>query len=157
MSPHQTIAVGVRLFAVWIAVYASSVAVSYFVEGSWQFGLTIFTLAAIPVVVLWLFPNVIARGILRSAEADAPLPATADAWLAMGCALIGLWLLASEIPNLVRYWVTIYFADKALDDRKFYTVWLVYNAAQIAIAVWLILGAKGFRRVYWWAQSAGRK
>src|SRR5438132_13654298 len=46
-------------------------------------------------LALWFFPLVVARNLLRSEE--RPPPASSDVWLAMGCAVIGLWLLFTSL------------------------------------------------------------
>ena len=30
-----------------------------------------------------------------------------------------------------------------------------YDLLELAIAIWLIFGGKGFRKLFWWAQNAG--
>jgi len=156
MSPHQTIAVGVRLFAVWLVVYTARAAMSFYAEGNWQFALAIVILAAILVGVLWYFPKTIAHKILSSPTSEAPT-ASSDTYLSVGSALIGLWLLSETLPYLVRNVYMLFVAGKMHDDTESITTFVIYDLARSAIAVWLILGARGFKRIYWWAQNAGRK
>ena len=77
----------------------------------------------------------------------------------MGCALIGLWLLTTSVPALL---LNLYVLAGATDHyaeanslRHDLKHSVLYNAAEVAIALWLILGARGFRELYWWAQNVG--
>jgi len=129
---------------------------SFYAQGYWQFALTIAILAALLVLGLWFFPKTIAHKILTSPARDASA-ASPDTLLTVGCALIGLWLLSEALPYLVRNLFMLLVARQMHDDTESITNVVRYDAARIAIAVWLILGARGFRKVYWWAQNAGRK
>jgi hypothetical protein len=109
MSPHQAIAVALRLFAVWLAIYVARDMMALYLEGNKQhdphslwIAITMLVLAAAFVLVLWFFPRSIARTLLSTNVPDAPQPSPPDLWLAMGCALIGLWLLTSALPALVH-------------------------------------------------------
>ena len=73
----------------------------------------------------------------------------------MGCALIGLWVLTSAIPALVRDAVIIYAARGLPEDTTPVQHWMLYYCLEILIALWLIFGARGFQRVFWWARYAG--
>ena len=109
MTPHQTLAVAVRLFALWLALYAARELVGAYVAGRERSDAHILpmvavvsTLALIFLVALWFFPKSIARGLLPSST-DAPAkPASPDTWVAVGSGLIGLWLVASAVPGLLR-------------------------------------------------------
>jgi hypothetical protein len=76
-------------------------------------------------------------------------------WLSVGCALIGLWVLTSALPALVRNLIVLYLSRDTYDDVPNVNIWRIYYLVEIAIGLWLILGAKGFRKLYWWAQTAG--
>jgi hypothetical protein len=85
-------------------------------------------------------------------EPASPSP---DLWLAMGCALIGLWVLTSAVPALVRDAVIVYSARGLAEDTTPVQHWMLFYCLQIAIALWLIFGAKGFRGIFWRARYAG--
>jgi len=34
---------------------------------------------------------------------------------------------------------------------------VLYDFVELGISLWLILGAKGFRKIFWWAQNAGTR
>jgi hypothetical protein len=162
MAPHDTIAVAVRLFAVWLALHVVRELFFYFEfnrpqESSAPFiALAVIIITALLVLVLWFFPRSIARGLLASSRTQAGPAASADTWLAMGCALIGLWLLGSALPALIRNSALLLMYRSPAVDTSNLRYGLFYYLGELVIAVWLILGASGFRRIFWWARNAGR-
>ena len=163
MTPHQTIAVAVRLFAIWLLVSLMTNLVNFASQFRWQDypnkGLTMALMAAVTAVVvlaLWFFPQTVARRLLgtsgtRPSESTAPV--TPDTWLAMGCALVGLWVLASSLPATVRDLVIL--TSDTITATSEVRNWLFYDAGRVVIAIWLMFGAVGFRKIFWWARYAG--
>jgi hypothetical protein len=164
MSPHQTIAVAVRLFAIWLFVSLVTGLVTFAGQFRWQAysnkGLTMGLIAVATVVVvlaLWFFPQTVARRLLStSATASSGTAASvpADTWLAMGCAVLGLWILASCLPATIRDVMILKFSDAITDTSEVHN-WLLYDLGRVVIAVWLMFGAVGFRTIFWWARYAG--
>jgi hypothetical protein len=162
MSPHQTIAVAVRLFAVWLAAYALQTASATFLDARVATkGLVVAgiigILTLLVALLLWFFPLTTAKKLLPGPAANFAPGETPDTWLAMGCALIGLWLLASAIPHVVRDALYLYSSNSSYDDSVEFKHWLAYRFVEIVVAVWLIVGTRGFVKVFWWARSAGTK
>jgi len=160
MSPHQTVAVAVRLFAVWFAIYVMRESSSFYFQGRAQrdpyvlvIVLAILMLAVAFIAVLWFFPRSIAQGLLPAAGAQPQPPASADTWLAMGCGLIGLWLLTSALPPFIRNSLLLYLYRSDGSDTTNLRIGLFYFAAELVIAAWLICGANGFRKIFWWARQ----
>jgi hypothetical protein len=164
VSPHQIIAVAVRLFAVWFAIHIPGNVYAFYIEGT-KFGeshtaLLAFIAAAAAFVIvaaLWTFPQMIASKLL-STKADPSIPeASPDTWLALGCALLGLWILTSSLPGLIRdLLVYVYYASEpGYVQVPDLIPSVLYLLAEVIIGLWLILGAKGFRRVFRWARYAG--
>jgi|SRR6185437_5392257 len=160
MSPHQAVAVAVRLFAVWLGLYVLRTLFDLLLTRDvdavhvWL-SIGIVLASAVVVLGLWLFPRKVAGALLSKPGADAEPTASPDLWLGMGCALIGLWMLSSAFPAFVRDALIVYEASTEHDELGSVKYWVFYNAVEVAIAVWLILGAKGFRQVFWWARYAG--
>lgn len=160
MSPHQIIAVAVRLFVIWLIINSVMVAPIFYVQLQMEFSMIaslsiLLVVGILVLVVIWLgwrFPLTIANKLLdpqAQEPAEPAEPASADLWLAVGCAFIGLWLLSTHVPSLVQM-LTLWQLD-----YDGFTVNLVYDLTGLALGVWLILGAKGFRRIFWWARNAG--
>jgi len=162
MSPHQTIAVAVRLFAVWLVIYLIPGVVGFYVQFDKQndpyklvTAVAVTSVAAVLVLALWFFPQSIARRLLAPSSTDSAAPASPDMWLAMGCALIGLWMLATSLPALIYNALILHFAQDTSQDTSQIKHTLLYDFARIVIAAWFMFGAKGFRRIFWWARYAG--
>ena len=161
MSPQQIVAVAARLFAVLVALGLPAQIYAFWTltlsSGAVDPGLRLLTaatllLAAIVALVLWFFPLTVAHKLLSRTPDAAPPPSSADTWLAMGCALIGLWMFATTLPSLLNdAEIALSTSDGAID------VWrpVIFHVINLAIAIWLILGAKGFIAVFRWAQNAG--
>jgi len=66
---------------------------------------------------------------------------------------MGLWLVATALPALVLD--TFALSTYKFEDTS--SLWrsVLYYLAEVAIAVWLILGARGFRYIVWWASNVG--
>src|SRR5262245_59568162 len=112
MTPHQTLTVAVRLFAILVALYLLRELVAWFPPGQGEqpYGLMamVYVPMVIGLVILWFFPRTIARGLLPPSS-DAPgQPATPETWFAVGSCLIGLWLMASAVPALLRNSLVMY-------------------------------------------------
>ena len=163
MSPQQIVAVMARLFAIWIVIHLPGQAYEILFpstrdadQSTRLFALGGFALEILASLALWFFPLTIARKLLRSSSDERPPPSSSDLWLGMGCALIGLWLLATSLPALV---INIFILGSALtasgDLSSSLRQNLLYYLAEVAIAAWLILGATGFQKVFWWARNAG--
>jgi len=106
-------------------------------------------------LLLWIFPLTTAKKLLAPPVAEPAPAASPDTWLAMGCALIGLWLLATAIPVVVRDALYFYSSASEYDDFPGFRRWLIYRLVEILVAVWLIVGTKGFVKVFQWSRGAG--
>ena len=169
MSPQQVLALGVRLFAIWLVVrlimfvpFQFAQVSAYYSQTYGQAGASgaqvYYGIAALLVLVvffvLWRFPLTVASRIMPGSVQETDEPRSPDLWLAMGCALIGLWLLSTSIPTL---FVHLMQYLEALAGRLPYPrVMLTQNIVEVAIGVWLVFGARGFRRLFWWVRNAGR-
>jgi hypothetical protein len=163
VTPYQIVAVALRLFAVWLGLQALRTVPAFFtVSGFRSRGYVYMTfmlaLTVVVILALWFFPRTIAGKLLPSREGQSALASTvtADTWLAMGCSLIGLWTLTTTIPRLV-YDFFVLNSMSSYDDRSQLEHSVVYDLVELAIAVWLVLGGKGVKKVFWWAQNAGTR
>src|SRR5580704_12446040 len=89
MSPHQAVAVSVRLFAAWLGIYVLRTVASFaFVRQSdvpgFGVAVAVVVITAALVMVLWLFPGSIAKKLLSAENAKSETTGSPDLWLAMG-------------------------------------------------------------------------
>ena len=164
MSPLQVVAVALRIFAVWAAVQSAFLAYAIYKvlsAGHSAFALpgTIATavVTLVAAVMIWAFPRSIAKLLLGPVPDESPKPSSTAQWFGMGCALIGVWLLAVGIPAIVRDVILIADLEQGEDPGFIVKQFLVPEFVQVAMALWLLLGASGMRRVFPWAQTAGIK
>jgi len=163
MTPLQILAVAVRLFVVWLAVSTGREILAVYVSGIARGSgdgallaiLSVVIVAAVA-IALWYFPKTVARKLISPPDPEPQTSASADSWLAVGCALIGIWLFASSLPAFVRRLLIIHFSYGVGEDPTDRNVWVFYYLSQIAISLWLIFGAKGLSRLIRWARDAGR-
>lgn len=162
MTPHQTLAVAVRLFALWLALVAARELIGGYIVGRERddaYVLPIVAIIAIVtvvfVVILWFFPRTIARGLLPSVTDTPAKPSTPEVWFAVGSSLIGLWLLASAVPGVLRNLSVMYLFRSESVDTSGLISGLVYLLVQFIVGAALIAGANGIRKIVWWARHAG--
>jgi hypothetical protein len=159
MSPYQTVAVAVRLFAIWLGIYALRSVLSYsimFRTGTRGLGVSVMfsALTGLLAVALWLFPRSVAGKLLSREASEGDKSATPDLWLAMGCALLGLWILTTAIPTFALDTYALIYIGEGADGSEFKRS-LLYSRGEDVIGLWLAFGAKGFRKLFWWTRNAG--
>jgi hypothetical protein len=160
MSPVQIAALIIRVSSIWLGIYVlrmiPSLAITAHSGPGFAYDLFLFAVTAIIAAVLWFFPGTVAGKILRvSGVPGEGRAASLDAWFAMGCALLGLWVLTYAVPALVRDAFVLDVSASTFDDTTTVKSWMLYNSIEVAIGSWLVLGAQGFRKLFWWARNAG--
>ena len=159
MLPYQVVAVAIRLFAICLGISTLRTLPVLLIADQGRppgFVYSLFLTAVMAVVSVWLwfFPNAIA-GKFVSGPSEPKSSAAPDTWLAMGCALIGLWMLTYAAPALIRDAFLMHSAASDYSDTGTVKSWILYNLVEVVIALWLLFGARGFRKLFWWARSAG--
>lgn len=161
MSPIQAVAVAVRLFALWFAIFFGRTAPGYYIQIrdfddtlASAIGIAVVLLALAFVVFLWFFPRTVARAILPAADPVLASRPSEEAWFRVGCGLLGLWLLTGALPGVARHVFLLYYAQRtqmSLPESSAGT--LVYYGTEIAVAAWLLLGGAGVLRLWQWARN----
>jgi hypothetical protein len=167
MTNRQFVALGVRLFCIWLAIYILRYAPAYWLLNGQQSSaahdaapLIIGTLVLVAIVIaLWLFPLTVARKLLPRSALDLPtsLP-TREQIEQAGFCLLGLWLLTQAIPSLVFEGMVFYLytrpgSELGLRPQEYAA--LARALVELALAVWLLFGAKGLLGIVRWARTAG--
>src|SRR4051812_19232530 len=161
MTPHQTLAVAVRLFAIWLALYVARDLIGFYVygqqKGDTAVGSVAFTLEILTIVVvvlLWFFPRTIARRLLSSTGDTETEHAAPHTWFGVGAALIGLWLIASALPGLLYNLLTMYLFRSEIAGQSVLLPQIGY-LLQILVGGALIFGMNALGRFFRWARYAG--
>jgi hypothetical protein len=162
MSPQQVAALVIRLFSICLGIYVLRMipSIAFAAQGSpgLAYELFLFVVTGVVAVSLWFFPGTIAAEILSSGKVGVPAAsASLDAWFAMGCALLGLWVLTYAVPALIRDAYVLNAASDTFDNTTTVKSWMLYNSIEVIVGIWLVLGARGIRKLFWWARDAGTR
>ena len=163
MTPHQTLAVAVRLFAILFAIYIVRELLAFYASAHERgdpyvlaIVATVSGLSVLFLVVLWFFPRSIARGLLPLSSDTPAQPSPPDIWFATGSSLIGLWLMASAVPALARNSLVMYVFRSESVDMSGLRSGLLYYSVQFVVGAGLLFGANGLKKVFLWARNTGR-
>jgi hypothetical protein len=164
VSPYQFAAVGIRLFAIWLAIYVGRIAPSFYAEVEQYDSRVAVAGAAIvavgtvaTIVILWFFPRSIAKTLVPDSRSVANDPGSPDIWFAIGCGLIGIWLIANAIPGFVRTAYEWFYAQRTHMEIDNQGVAVIYYVAYFVVGLWLLLGAAGARKLFWWARRGDER
>ncbi len=165
MTATQVVALGVRLFSVWLFVY-----VVRNVPGMWQYNvleadssanLVVAIVACVlftVVALLWFFPLTIASKLLPQTQLEDRINLPLEQAQAVGFSLLGLWMLTNAIPSAL-YWVLMsYYGAKPNSllhlGAKEYAL-IASTVLELVLGIWLLFGAKGLLGILRRARSAG--
>jgi len=165
VTPHQTLALGVRLFAIWYALVIVREAVAFLTSWRPPYDSQVLAvviggsiLSAIILLILWFFPKSIARGLLPHSS-DVPTQASSyQMWFTLGTALIGLWFVASAIAPILRNLSVMYVFRPELmntEDLRSLREGLFYYVVELLLGLGLLFGATGIRKFVLWVRSVG--
>lgn len=154
MSPHQILAVAIRVVVLWLFlnfmfVIGSSISNSLQkgseVSISWAFVVLVLIVVC---YLVWMFPLTIARKILPTESDAAPHPSNLNSWFSLGCVLIGVWLVCKATAALFAYLFTYLWVVRAITSLEIPSQWVFeisFNAIQLAFGVWLLLGSNSIK------------
>lgn len=166
MTNAQLVALGVRLFCIWLAVYLLRHAPALWALNTREMPdpgaagaviIVTIVLAAIT-VALWLFPLAVARKLLPKATLDQPTPLPIDQVQSAAFCLLGLWLLTEAIPKMVYAAVMVYQSTRpnaAVELQPHNYAGMAQMLIEFGIGLWLLCGAKGLLGIIRWARTAG--
>lgn len=160
MSKHQIIALGVRLFAIFLFVLSIDNLMTLLawlgrdeaINVSAAIYSAIFaTIVFLVCVLLWFFPMTIAGKLLPAEQGNA-VPVGLEGIAIIGFVLLGLWVLTNAISDAVYWGVMMRVASsyggwQGLDVGTRASI--IATGVEILIGLWLVLGARGLRRAIW--------
>lgn len=153
MNREDLVAVAARLFSVYLAVtaiffLASSVSMNYHETGTVPLA-SIIAAAIVAFIVsalLWFFPLSIARRLLPAmGDSKSGKPIGSSNALGIGLTLLGVWLLAQSVPDVI-YWSIYWKIAHASGDPNMALqapeiARMVSAGARLVIAILLIVGS----------------
>lgn len=135
MTPQQFVGMGVRLFAVWLALVGLNAFGGYFralgqpgLKESAEFLLIVPLLYYLVAALLWLFPMSVAHRLVPKTRFENVLSFVPFELARVGTALLGLWLLATSMPWLATFLIRVVafqttgtsFFSQLSPDERFY-------------------------------------
>jgi hypothetical protein len=166
MTNAQVVALGVRLFSIWLALYLVrhvpamwSLNTQQFPDSGAAAAVVIVSFILIAVAVsLWFFPLTVARKLIPKATLDQPTPLPIDQLQSAGFCLLGLWVLTEAVPRSVYITFIVYHSTRpnamvALEPHNYAAI--AQTVIELAVGLWLLFGARGLLRVIRWARTAG--
>jgi hypothetical protein len=156
MTPQQLVGLGVRLFALWLALTSiasiSAILTAQMPEGAPKgLGVGLGVAYLIAAAVLWFAPMMVAHRLLPRTSHTNSISAGGFEIARAGACLVGLWLLVKTLPSAAWYifrMVALAGAGPAIDvfnsDAKLDMAVIVF---QLALAVVVILKSEAFARV----------
>jgi hypothetical protein len=155
MSPHQVVALFVRLFVIWIAcILLTRLPNAYFLfqqnEISTFWVMVFLGVALVVLMLIWNFPVVVSNKLLPNSIAQETKPSSYDSWFEIGIVIMGLWLLVQAIPSIIQY-VTLYiFNQKDPMQGSMPNTWnanLVGYIVQLLLSFAMLLNAPAIEKI----------
>jgi hypothetical protein len=167
MTPHQALALGVRLFVIWCALTIVREIVAFVT--SWRpqdlndpFALAVvlggYVLSVTFLLILWFFPRSIARGLLPDSTDTPTQSLPYQMWFTLGTALLGLWFVASAITPILHNLSVMYVFQPELinsENVRSLRVALLHYVVELMLGLCLLFGATGIRKLIWRIRNAG--
>lgn len=156
MTPQQLVGLGVRLFALWLALTSlgtiSAIWSAQLPEGAPKgLGIVMGIAYLIGAAALWFFPMVVAHRLLPRTSHSNAMSAGGFEIARAGACLLGLWLLVKTLPTAAWYifrMAAVTTVTSAIDafnsDAKVDMAVIVF---QLVLAVVLIVKSEAFARV----------
>jgi hypothetical protein len=166
MSNAQIVGLGVRLFAIWLAIYVVRQTPGFIFVNSRDApssGAVVATIAVAMMllficVALWRSPLAIAQKLIPQPTLDQPSRLPVEQFQTAAFCLLGLWLLTEALPHAAYVAVIIYHSSTPNALVRL-TPWEYASIAQLLIelivGLWLLFGAKGLLGILRWARHAG--
>ncbi len=166
MTNAQVVALGIRLFCIWLALYLLrhapalwSLNTEQFPDSSAAAAVIIVSIILVAVTIaLWFFPLAVARKLIPQATLDQPTPLPIDQLQSAGFCLLGLWVLTEAVPRLVYITFIVYHSTRpnamvALEPHNYAAI--AQTLVALVIGLWLLFGARGLLGVIRWVRTAG--
>ncbi len=169
MQKEQIVAIAVRLFAIFLVVYAFRHASSMLPLTNYpppqNISYIFIASATLPLLLaallLWIFPLTIAAKLLpRSRRTESAGALSATEIQAVAFSILGLWVLTTAVPDIF-YWITYVYVMKngGVDNSAFspnLSGRIGATVVELVIGIWLLFGARGLTGLLRLARTAGR-
>lgn len=153
MTPQQIVGLGIRLFAVWLAIssvrYLSSVPI--YIASTGDIAEKVYQAYIVAAaylgaaLLLWFFPLTTAHKLIPRIHLNNKLKLNVMSVAQVGCALLGLWLLTKSLPGLIGNFLSLYIHQSSISDMATYSqVEFGVYAFEVVFALFLVLKSRVF-------------
>ncbi len=155
MTPHQAVALFVRLFVIWIAcIFLIRIPNTYALyqrdEISTFSMMVILVIVFVILALIWNFPVFVSKRLLSNSIVQEKNSSSYESWLEIGIIGMGLWFLVQAIPSIVQY-VTLYiYSQKVSLDGGMPDTWnasLIGNIVQVILSLTMLLNAAAIEKI----------
>ena len=165
MSPNQSLVVVVRLFALWlVGYYITTAPLLYFRINKFSPDSALVDSLGVAAIVLalsaalWYSASWVSKRLLSGSRQATEQSAAFDSWFSVGCALIGLWVLAKAVPALLHYFIANFmgvgmFPHTYMDTPEWHLT-AIFNTIQLLFGLALFLGGKSLNKIVLWVRNA---
>ena len=167
-DPQQVVGMGVRLFAIWLALIGLDKLGGYFTtlaRPGWkepaEYLLVVPLLYWLVAALLWFFPMSVAHRLVPKTRFENVLSFAPLELARVGTALLGLWLLATSMPWLATVLVRVvafpapggsFFSELSPDER----LYLLQETLRIIVGIALVFGSASIAQRVVAETNAGR-
>ncbi len=159
MSREDFVVIAIRLFSIYLLLNLLRFIPAAFQlatqdQGMILLAISVFVLilALLVCLLLWFFPLTVARKllpVLREPRSEQAMDSSAA--LSVGLTLIGVWVMSYSLGD-AGYWLTLLVRTQQIDAAQFewsheHFAGMVSTFVQLTIAVWLVFGSVGIRRL----------
>lgn len=154
MSPHQTVALLVRLFVIWVAcIFLIRIPGTYALYQQGDIStfsmMVILGIVFIVLALIWNFPVFVSKRLLSTSIVQEPKSGSYESWLEIGIIAIGLWLLVQAIPSIIQY-ATLYVYSQHVSIGGMPDTWnasLVSNIVQLILSFVMLFNASAIEKI----------
>jgi hypothetical protein len=135
ITPQQIVAIGLRLFAVFLGIrglYVLYLLLVYPAEKMMFMPVVVALLCCAAAIGLWLFPMLVAQRIIPRTRHANHIGRNAHEFARVGACLIGLWYFAHAVSNLA---VFVYYAAMVTGEQFFFRAMGADNTARCVLQV----------------------
>ena len=155
MTPHQVVALLVRLFVLWIAciflIRIPNTYALYQQDGIYTFPMmVILGVVFVILVLIWNYPVFVSRRLLSNSIVQEAKSSSYDSWLKIGIIAMGLWLLVQAISPIVQYTTIYVYTQYGTIDGGIPDTWnasLVGNIVQLILSFVMLLNAPAIEKI----------
>ena len=155
MSPHQAVALLVRLFVIWVAcIFLIRIPNTYALYQQGDIStfsmMMILGIVFIILVLIWNFPVFVSKRLLSNSIVQETNSSSYESWLEIGIIAMGLWFFIQAISPIVQYATLYVYSRHVALDGGMPDTWkasLVGNIVQIMLSLVMLLNAAAVEKI----------